>query len=118
MKPTAEETIKQYVAAWNGSNLEEFKTEFAKCWAAGATYTDPNFDIMGVDAIAELAQASLEKFPGRNFWVVTLPEYHHNVALYTWGVEIPGVGNNQGRDYIEFDEEHKIARLVSFFPPL
>ena len=115
---TVEEMINKYVAAWNNSGPEEFKKAFAEVWATNATYTDPDFDLEGVDGISGLAQASLEKFPGRVFYVVIPPGSHHNTCLYTWGGDIPGIGSRQGQDYIEFNSEYKITRLVSFFKPL
>ncbi|HWK08347.1 MAG TPA: nuclear transport factor 2 family protein [Puia sp.] len=87
MIPSVEEMIRQYVASWNEQGLEDFKAAFARCWAADATYTDPNFSLIkGVDGIAGLAQASLEKTPTRAFSVVTLPDYHHNVGRREAGV--------------------------------
>ena len=118
MISSVEEMIKQYVAAWNEKGLPGFKAAFAECWAADATYTDPNFALIkGVDGIAELAQASLELVPVRTFQVLTLPDHHHNVGRYTWKVNLPQE-TKEGFDYFEFNPENKITRLVSFFGPL
>ena len=119
MITSAKQTIELYIAAWNTLGDEETKAAFAKCWAAGATYTDPNFALVeGVEGISALAVSSQEKFPGRTFSIVTPPQEHHQAALYTWGGIIPGLGELEGQDYIELDGEYKIARLVSFFKPL
>ena len=118
MISSVEEMIKQYVAAWNGKGLDEYKSAFAECWAPDATYTDPNFALVkGVDGIAELAQTSLEKSPVRKFHVLTKPDYHHNVGRYTWNVVLPKE-TKEGFDYFEFNDENQITRLVSFFGPL
>ncbi|SDF20304.1 SnoaL-like domain-containing protein [Mucilaginibacter pineti] len=118
MIPSVEEMIEKYVAAWNGKSLAEFKTAFAECWAADATYTDPNYEnITGVDGIAELANGSLEKIPVRTFNVLKSPDYHHNVGRYTWNVVLPEE-TKEGFDYFEFNEQNQITRLVSFFGPL
>lgn len=118
MIPSVEQMIKQYVAAWNGKGLDEFKAGFAQCWAADATYTDPNFALVqGVDGIAALAQGSLDTIPVRTFNVLTQPDYHHNVGRYTWNVVLPEE-TKDGFDYFEFNNENKITRLVSFFGPL
>jgi hypothetical protein len=112
---TVEEMIEQYVSAWNRKNLEEFKAEFAKCWAPDANYTDPDYELVsGLDGIAGLAQVSLEKIPVRKFSVLTQPDYHPNVGRYNWKVELPGQ-TKEGFDYFEFNEKHQITRLVSFF---
>ncbi len=110
--------INEYVESWNGNNLEDFKTAFAKCWATDATYTDPNFDLVtGVNGIADLAQYSLEKIPTRKFHVLTKPDYHHYVGRYTWTVDLPEE-TREGFDYFEFNEDYQITRIVSFFGPL
>jgi hypothetical protein len=118
MITSVEEMIEQYVGAWNGEGLDEFKAAFAECWAADATYTDPNYELVaGVDGIAGLAQGSLEKFPGRKFHVLKSPDYHHNAGRYTWSVDLPDE-SREGFDYFEFNQAYKITRIVSFFSPL
>ncbi|MDE1191467.1 MAG: nuclear transport factor 2 family protein [Arachidicoccus sp.] len=115
MTSSVEEMIQQYVAAWNKRNFADYKAAFAECWAEDAKYTDPNFALVkGVDGIAELAWRSLEKSPHRVFHVLTQPEYHHNIGRYTWKVDLPD-GSKEGFDYFEFNEEHKLTRIGSFF---
>ena len=118
MITSVETMIRHYVAAWNGKSLEEFKTAFADCWAADATYTDPNFELVkGVEGLATLAHESLERAPVRMFHVLALPDVHHHVGRYTWRVELPDQ-TKEGFDYFEFNDDYKITRLVSFFGPL
>jgi len=115
MIASVEEMIERYVSAWNGKGLEQFKADFAACWATDATYTDPNFELIkGVDGIAELAQTSLQRAPIRTFSVLTQPEYHHHVGRYNWQVQLPEE-TKQGFDYFEFNDQHQITRIVSFF---
>jgi hypothetical protein len=118
MITSVEEMIEKYVTAWNGNTLEQFKNSFAECWAANATYTDPNFEgITGVDGIVGLALASLGKVPVRTFNMLTLPDHHHHVGRYTWNVVLPNE-TKEGFDYFEFNSQNQITRLVSFFGPL
>ncbi|MFP9112698.1 nuclear transport factor 2 family protein [Flavobacterium sp. RHBU_3] len=115
MKPSVKEIVHQYVNAWNNEGLEVFKTEFAKCLAPEVKYTDPNIEADGPDGVAALAQGSLEKAPERKFRAVTEPEYHHNVARYTWeGTGIP-TGRVEGQDILEFNEVGLITRIITFF---
>ncbi len=115
MISSVEEMIEHYVQAWNNTSLDEFKAAFAECWAADATYTDPDYALVkGVDGIADLAQISLEKLPARKFEVKVLPDHHHQVGRYTWQVILPDQ-TREGYDYFEFSNEFKITRLVSFF---
>ena len=118
MMTSVEAMIEQYVAAWNEKTLQGYRVAFATCWAADATYTDPNYALVtGVDGLAALAHSSLEKMPSRTFSILNAPDYHHNVGRYTWQVALPEE-TRQGFDYFEFDEAHQLTRLVSFFGPL
>lgn len=118
MISSVEEMIAKYVAAWNEKTLEDYKTSFAECWAADATYIDPNFEnIIGVNGIAGLAFASLDSIPVRTFNIINMPNYHHNVGRYAWNVILPEE-TKEGFDYFEFNEDYQITRLVSFFGPL
>ena len=119
MKRSAQETIELYVNSWNNTTTDATRAAFAECWAADAKYTDPNFEcIEAVDGIPHLSGVSEERLPGRKFHIVTPPQYHHGACFYTWGVYIPGQDERQGVDYVEFNDEMKISRLVSFFKPL
>jgi hypothetical protein len=115
MITSVEEMIEQYVSAWNENNLEAYKREFGKCWAANAVYVDPySEDIIGVDGIANFAQKSLEIIPNRKFKVLEKPEHHHTFGKYVWHVDYEGQ-TNTGYDYFEFNANFEITRLVSFF---
>jgi hypothetical protein len=118
MITTVAQMITQYVESWNGAGLSEFKAGFAQCWDENAMYTDPDFErISGVNELAELAQKSLELYPGRIFHILAMPDHHHNVGRYAWMVDLPGE-TREGFDYFEFNEAFKITRIVSFFGPL
>lgn len=118
MIKSVEEMIRQYVSAWNEKNLKDYNTEFAKCWAPEATYTDPNYEnVKGVDGLAAMAYNSLDAMPSRKFYIGVLPQYHHNAGRYSWKVDINGE-TREGFDYFEFNENYQITRLVSFFGPL
>lgn len=115
MITSVEEMIEQYVLAWNENTLEDYKREFAKCWAVDAEYVDPySENIIGVEGISNFAQKSLEIVPTRKFKVLEKPEYHHTFGKYVWEVEFSGQ-TNSGYDYFEFNTNFQITRLVSFF---
>lgn len=115
MIQSVEAMIKDYVAAWNNNDLEEFKAAFSKCWAPDAIYTDPDYALVaGVDGISALAQFSLEKIPGRKFHVLTQPEHHHTVGRYTWKVDLPDGSSKEGFDFFEFNDQYQVTRIVTF----
>lgn len=118
MITSAEQMIRQYVAAWNEQDLEAYTRGFSEIWTDEATYTDPdNVGITGVKGLAKLAADSLPKAPTRFFSVEVEPDCHHGYGWYTWRVEVSG-RTKLGVDFFEYNEAFKITRLVSFFKPL
>ncbi len=115
MITSVEEMLAQYIAAWNESTLEGYRKEFAKCWDPQGTYTDLAVsNLTGVEALSDFANKSLQIIPERKFSIHETPEYHHQKVKFVWSVTF----NNQkniGWDYIEYSDDFKIIKLVSFF---
>jgi hypothetical protein len=111
------ETISKYVGAWDEKTPEAVKAAFQECCAAEITYTDKNTPpLHGIDALRDLVMSSHAKFPGRTFSVLTQPEYFDNQCYYSWGVTFPGKEEIAGRDFIEYNGEGLITRIVGFLP--
>jgi hypothetical protein len=112
-----QENIKRYVNAWNETTPEAIKTAFEQCCAPDLTYTDKvTQKLTGIDELTALAMISHERFPGRTFFVMTEPEYFEGQAYYTWGIHLPGVGDRAGHDFMEYNEDEAITRVVGFLP--
>lgn len=116
MKSIAE-NIKDYVNAWNETTPEGIKAGFKKCCTPGVTYTDKNTPkFSGINQLAELVMSAHDKFPGIRFSVLSEPEYFEGQAYYAWGVHFPETGDRAGRDFMEYDDNHLIKRIVGFLP--
>ena len=116
-KVTTEETVRHYVGAWDEKTPETIKAALSRCCAPEINYTDrqtPQFS--GIDALTSLIMASYEKVPGRTFSVLTTPECFDNKCHYNWGIHIPGTGDLAGWDYLEYNNENLITRIVGFIP--
>lgn len=112
-----EEKIKHYVNTWNETTPEAIKAGFEKCCAPGITYTDRSTPLFsGIDQLTALVMSAHEKFPGITFSVLTEPECFEGLAYYSWGVNFPGVGERAGRDFMEYDKDELITRIVGFLP--
>ena len=113
---TVEKSIELYFEAWNKKGVENIKAALEKCWIADGSYTDPRYEPMrGLDKLAEVLQASQDKFPGRILEVASKIDYHHGSGRYVWRFTQPGGATLEGVDYFEFNSENRITRLVSFF---
>ena len=117
MKVTMEETVSRYVGAWDKKTPETIKAALLQCCDPGITYTDKQTPLFsGIEALASLIMTSYEKVPGRTFSVLTTPEYFDHKCHYSWGIHIPERGDLAGWDYLEYNEENLITRIVGFLP--
>lgn len=113
------ETVDRYTSAWNEKNRAEVKTAFVAILADGITYQDRNTPLVsGIEAFVDLVMLSHEKIPGRTFSLLTGPEYFDRHCYYSWTINIPGSGKFKGRDYVEYDDENKMTKIVGFVPNL
>ncbi|RKR80734.1 hypothetical protein BDD43_0866 [Mucilaginibacter gracilis] len=119
------ETINHYLAAWNEKTATAVKAAFQKCCTPDVTYTDRNaptyteeggFVIKGIDLLTALVMGSHAKVPGRAFSLLTMPQYFDGHCHYSWGLHIPGQDEKAGWDYIVYNEQNLITRIVGFLP--
>ena len=113
---TVEESVAQYVAAWNVSGVEKIKGALGKCWTADTTYADPNnAPTRGFDGLATLIGLSQEQMPGRQFSLLSKPEFHHSSGCFKWRLTEKDGARRDGLDYFEYNSENRIVRIVGFF---
>lgn len=111
------ETINRYASAWNEPTAETIKAGFVACCSPGLVYTDKTTpEITGIDALVALAMESHRKVSGRTFSVETDPEYFDGHCYYAWGIHIPGAGMLTGHDYVQYDADGLITRIIGFLP--
>lgn len=114
MEKKVQDMINGYVNAWNHACEKDFKDAFSKVWREDSKCTDPTFEAVGADELVNIALMSVEKFPGRGFEVLTIPEYHHHVGRYNWRVTFTDGTYKDGLDCFEFDENFFITRIITF----
>jgi len=113
------ETIERYTSAWNEKTAAEVKVAFAQILADEITYQDRQTPLVtGIDAFVDLVMSSHEKVPGRTFSLLTEPEYFNHHCYYSWSINIPGKGEFEGRDFVEYNDENKMTKIIGFVPNL
>lgn len=113
---TVEESIAQYIVAWNEKGVKNIKAALEKCWTADGTYTDSNNPPMkGLDKLAAVIQGSQDKMPERKISVTSKVDFHDNSGRYKWLLVKKNGDKSEGLDYFEYDSENRIVRIVSFF---
>jgi hypothetical protein len=119
------DTISCYVGAWNEKTAEAVKAAFEDCCSPEVTYTDRNaptytpeggFVLTGIAPLTALVMGSHAKVPGRTFSLFKEPQYFDGHCHYSWGLLIPGQDIKAGWDYIVYNEQNLITRIVGFLP--
>ena len=114
-----EHNITLYVAAWNVEGLDNIKFALTAFWTEESTYIDYKTPLVtGIDALAELIQQSYSVVPGRTFSQLTRVDEHNNMGRYTWRIHLTDGTTADGMDYIEFNNDGFITRIVGFLKPL
>ena len=112
-------TVERYTSAWNKTTAAEVKNSLTKVLADEITYQDRQTPLVtGIDAFVDLVMSSHEKVPGRTFALLSEPEYFGQHCYYSWSINIPGKGEFTGRDYVEYNDENKMTKIIGFVPNL
>jgi len=88
----------------------------AAAWAETGSLIDPPFDGAGRDGIAAMTEVVLTHYAGHTFRRTTEVDTHHQFGRYGWALVAPdGAVAVSGTDYIEFNDEGRLVRIVGFF---
>lgn len=113
---TVEESVRQYIQAWNEKGLKNIKAALEKCWTADSTYADPNnLPTKGPDGLAAVIQGSQDKMPERKFSQMSKADFHHNSGRFKWLLTQKNGETTEGLDYFEYNSENRITRIIGFF---
>jgi hypothetical protein len=117
--------VSAYERAWSLPDAGKIGAELARCWTAHSTHVTPLTDIVqGVDGLTNLILDFPAMFPGATFRITSPPDLHHDVARFAWRrqstARIRTIGCDfgfslEGLDYLEFDPEDRIQRVIAFF---
>jgi hypothetical protein len=81
---TINETIANYVAAWNETDADRRRAVIARTWTEDGTYLDSHRDSEGHAAIDAMIVAVQQRFPGYRFRLSSGIETHHNRVRFSW----------------------------------
>ena len=78
------ETVANYVAAWNETDAGRRRTIIERTWSDDGTYLDHHRDGAGHAAIDQMIAAVQERFPGYRFRLCSGIEAHHGRVRFSW----------------------------------
>ncbi len=112
-------TIDLHLEAYALADLDRRNDLVAANWNVDGVLLDPPFAGRGHLEISAMTDIVLAHFAGHRFQRNTAVDAHHGVARYGWDLVGPdGTSAVSGTDFVEFDDDGKLLRIVGFFGAL
>lgn len=116
-----EQSVNDYVAAWNEPDAAARMALLEKAWATDATYTDPTANVKGRDGLSNLISGFLnnEQTKGASIVRKSGIDIHHRSFRFAWDMlTADGTVAASGIDYGEFGDDGELKKIVGFFGPM
>jgi hypothetical protein len=113
------EIIDSHLEAYALADTDRRDALVAANWNVEGELTDPPLAGRGHGEISGLADVVVTHYAGHHFERTTVIDVHHNFGRYGWElVAADGAVAVSGTDFVQFDDEGKLLRIVGFFGPL
>ncbi len=115
---TTQEVLDTYGEAWNEQDEAKRRQLLEACWADDGTFTDPQSDVAGREAlIAHIAEFQ-SQFAGARILPTSTADEHHGMVRFTWRiVAADGSTMLDGIDFSTLAKDGRIQKTVGFFGP-
>jgi hypothetical protein len=112
------DTVEAYIAAWNEQDEGKRLALLDKCWADGATYTDPMSDVSGRDGLIALIDQFHQQMPGAGIAITSGIDEHHGRIRFGWKVT-NAPQQMEGIDVGRLTGDGRLESIVGFWgsPP-
>ncbi|MCD6078045.1 MAG: hypothetical protein K0R89_1983 [Ramlibacter sp.] len=111
-----ERAVDAHLAAYANPDAAARMAAIRALWSQEGRLVDPPMEGRGHAGISDLAATLLSQFPGHRFERSTAIDAHHDFARYGWRLLDPlGAEVLEGVDFVQFDVDGRIARIVGFF---
>jgi mannose-6-phosphate isomerase-like protein (cupin superfamily) len=118
--PSIDETVDAYMAAWNETDEGKRRRLLEAAWTDDGTYTDPQSDVAGREALIALIGGMHSRMPGARIDVTSKTDVHHDKLRFAWKfVSGDGSMTIEGIDFGELAEDGRLKKIVGFWgqPP-
>ena len=113
--------LKSYFAAWNEPDEAKRAAHLESAWAESGIYTDPTAYVEGRAGLVKHIGGFLgsPQFKGFHITPTSGADFHHDKARFSWKMtNAEGATVTEGVDFVEFDKDGRIMKIVGFFGPL
>ena len=108
--------VDAYLAALSEADPAERARLVERAWAEDARFVDPLLDVRGHEAIADIALAVRDQFPGHDFRRTSGVDVHHDQIRFTWALVGPdGAVAAAGIDVGTVGQDGRLAHVAGFF---
>jgi hypothetical protein len=115
---TTQQIVETYGAAWGEPDVAKRRQLLEQSWADDGTYTDPQSDVAGRDALIELISGFQAQVNGARIVPTSAVDVHHERFRFTWAMlGADGSRMMEGIDYGELAADGRIKKIVGFFGP-
>ena len=115
---TTQEVVDAYGKAWNEPDETERRRLLNFAWADDGTFTDPQSDVAGRDALLALIAEFHEQFVGAQITPTSSVDEHHGRVRFTWKITgADGATIMDGIDFGELAADGRLQKIVGFFGP-
>jgi len=83
-KSSAQEAIRDYLAAWNTTDQASRDALLEQCWAEDAPYTDPQVEAQGRSGISRIIAAYHSHRPGFALAIEGPIDTYHGTFRFVW----------------------------------
>ncbi|MGZ4702345.1 MAG: nuclear transport factor 2 family protein [Ilumatobacteraceae bacterium] len=113
------ESIDSHLEAYALADVDRRNALVAANWNVEGELTDPPLGGRGHAEISALADVVLTHYADHRFERTTAVDAHHGFARYGWSLVGPDrTVAVSGTDFVEFDDDGKLLRIIGFFGPL
>ena len=108
-------TVERYIQAWNEPSPAEIQTLLNEVWTANSTYEDPlTAELRGIDGITGHIQKFKKLKPGARMELNSAVDEYHGLGRFNWILHLPDGTAGYGTDFVEFDENNRLRRVIGF----
>ncbi len=115
---TTQQIVDSYGASWNETDDAKRRALLEQSFADEATYTDPQSDVSGREALVAHIAGFHQTFAGAKIVATSAVDEHHERFRFTWIMQAAdGSTMMEGIDFGELAPDGRIKKIVGFFGP-
>jgi hypothetical protein len=107
--------VRRYIEAWTEKSPQKIQEIMEEVWTPTSTYEDPlTAEVTGYDGLAGHIQKFQELRPDARMELNSPVDQYHQLGRFNWILEMPDGTVSYGTDFVEFDENNCLLRVVGF----